>query len=92
VQPEGLCQEKNSNDTIGNGTRDHPACSAACFILRQVLLGILIQGHWDSDTRQTRSGSIGSFRAVYFGGVLISNVGHDYTQISAALTLVPILG
>ena len=54
MQPEGLCQEKNSNDTIGNGTRDHPACSAVCFILRQVLLGILIQGHWDGDTGYTR--------------------------------------
>jgi hypothetical protein len=36
--------------------------------------------------RQTRSSSIGSFRALYFGGVLILNVGNDYTQISAALT------
>jgi len=28
VRPEGLCQWKNSNDTIGNRTRDLPACSA----------------------------------------------------------------
>jgi len=28
VGPEGLCQLKNSNDTIGNRTRDLPACSA----------------------------------------------------------------
>jgi hypothetical protein len=28
VRPEGLCQMKNSNDTIGNQTRDVPACSA----------------------------------------------------------------
>jgi len=27
VRPEGLCQMKNSNDTIGNRTRDLPACS-----------------------------------------------------------------
>jgi len=28
VRPEGLCQMKNSNGTIGNRTRDLPACSA----------------------------------------------------------------
>jgi len=28
VPPEGLCQWKNSNDTIGNRTRDIPVCSA----------------------------------------------------------------
>ena len=28
VRPEGLCQWKKSNDTIGNRTRDLPACSA----------------------------------------------------------------
>jgi len=28
VQPEGLCQWNNSNDTIGNRTSDHPACRA----------------------------------------------------------------
>jgi hypothetical protein len=28
VRPEGLCQWKKSNDTIGNQTRDLPACSA----------------------------------------------------------------
>jgi hypothetical protein len=28
VRPEGLCQWKKSNDTIGNWTRDLPACSA----------------------------------------------------------------
>ena len=28
VRPEGLCQNKISNDTIGNRTRDLPACSA----------------------------------------------------------------
>ena len=28
VRPEGLCQWKNSNDTIGIQTRDLPACSA----------------------------------------------------------------
>ena len=28
VRPEGLCQLKNSNDTIGNRTRDLPSCSA----------------------------------------------------------------
>jgi hypothetical protein len=27
-EPEGLCQWKKSNDTIGNQTRDLPACSA----------------------------------------------------------------
>ena len=27
VWPEWLCQWKNSNDTIGNGTRDLPSCS-----------------------------------------------------------------
>ena len=27
VRPEGLCQMKNCNDTIGNRTRDLPACS-----------------------------------------------------------------
>jgi len=27
VQPEGLCQWKNSNDTIGNRTHDLPVCS-----------------------------------------------------------------
>jgi hypothetical protein len=27
VRPEGLCQWKKSNDTIGNWTRDLPACS-----------------------------------------------------------------
>jgi hypothetical protein len=91
VLPEGLCQEKNSNDIIGNGTRDHPACSAVCFILRQVLLGILIQGHLNGDTEYTRDKQeaaqlVRSSRALYFGGVLISNVGHDYTQISIALT------
>jgi hypothetical protein len=31
VRPEGLCQWKKSSDTIGNRTRDLPACSAtAC--------------------------------------------------------------
>jgi len=29
VRPEGLCQWKNSNDTIGNRTRDLPACNEA---------------------------------------------------------------
>jgi len=28
VRPEGLCQRKKSSDTIGNRTRDLPACSA----------------------------------------------------------------
>jgi hypothetical protein len=28
VRPEGLCQWKNSSNTIGNRTRDLPACSA----------------------------------------------------------------
>jgi len=28
VRPEGICQWKKSNDTIGNRTRDLPACSA----------------------------------------------------------------
>jgi hypothetical protein len=28
VRPKGLCQWKNSIDTIGNRTRDFPACSA----------------------------------------------------------------
>jgi hypothetical protein len=28
ARPEGLCQLKKSNDTIGNRTRDLPACSA----------------------------------------------------------------
>ena len=28
VRPEGLCQMKNSNDTIRNRTRDLPVCSA----------------------------------------------------------------
>ena len=28
VRQEGLCQFKNSNDTIGDRTRDLPACSA----------------------------------------------------------------
>ena len=28
VRPEGLCEMKNSNDTIGNRTRDLRACSA----------------------------------------------------------------
>ena len=28
VPPEGLCQWKNSSDTIGNRSRDLPACSA----------------------------------------------------------------
>jgi hypothetical protein len=28
ARPEGLCQWKKSNDTIGNRTRDLPACSA----------------------------------------------------------------
>ena len=28
VRPEGLCQWKKSNDTIGNRTHDLPACSA----------------------------------------------------------------
>ena len=27
VSPEGLCQQKNSNDTIGNWTRNLPACN-----------------------------------------------------------------
>ena len=28
MRPEGLCQRKKSNDTIGNRIRDLPACSA----------------------------------------------------------------
>jgi hypothetical protein len=28
VRPEGICLMKNFNDTVGNRTRDLPACSA----------------------------------------------------------------
>jgi len=28
MRPVGLCQRKNSSDSIGNRTRDLPACSA----------------------------------------------------------------
>ena len=34
VLPEGLCQRKNSNDTIGNRTHDLPTCSECLNQLR----------------------------------------------------------
>jgi hypothetical protein len=40
VRPEGWCQMKNSNDTIGNRSRDLPVCSAVLqngFALRNLL-------------------------------------------------------
>jgi hypothetical protein len=37
VLPEELCQLKNSNDTIGNRTRDFPTCSAVTALIDSYL-------------------------------------------------------
>jgi len=86
---------KNSNDTIKNGTRVHPACSAVCFILRQIWLGILIQGHWDGDTGYTRDKQEAAQLVVLVPCILEV---YSFRMLATALlksmqhSLVPILG
>ena len=69
VRPEGLCKWKNSNDTIGNRTRDLMACSAVpqpTAPPRPPLIKILHTGKQQIKKKIRRDYILGIFPAIQF--------------------------
>jgi hypothetical protein len=69
VRLEGLCQLKNSNDTIGNRTRDLPACSAVSqptASLRASLLHVPATLNMNPSFDYSKSESLTASQCTYF--------------------------